>query len=414
VINTSAGLAHPMHLHGFYFRVDSYTGAAGPNAPAPVIPGEMVVTQLLQPFSAMSITWSPDRPGNWLFHCHVAMHTTPPDTLSPASSDQDMRGMAGLVLGTIVAPRRGVVSAGHPTAPARRLRLIAEVARGVEGHGVWGAAVRDSVPSMHFVLEERGRRVDTRTDLSPELDLVRGEPVAITIVNHLDEPTSVHWHGIEVEDSYMDGAPGFSGEGQHLTPAIAPGDSFVARFTPPRSGTFMYHAHIDELREESGGLEGALIVRDPGAPPSPDDHVFFLKDSHLADVEGPLEINGQLHPDTVVLHVGTPARLRILSLTQHHYSLTPVVSLTARADVSRPPERDTGLARWRPIAKDGADLPGGARTLRDARQMISMGETYDFEYTPHERGMLYLDVRPVSPVTPLGGRLLIRVPIRVE
>jgi hypothetical protein len=43
-----------------------------------------------------------------------------------------------------------------------------------------------------------------------------------------------------------------------------------------------------------------------------------------------------------------------------------------------------------------------------------MGETYDFEYTPHERGMLYLDVRPVSPVTPLGGRLLIRVPIRVE
>ena len=76
--------------------------------------------------------------------------------------------------------------------------------------------------------------------MSPELDLLRGEPVSITIVNHLAEPTSVHWHGIEVQDSYVDGVRGIQRAGGHLSPEIAPGDSFVARFTPPRSG----HVHV--------------------------------------------------------------------------------------------------------------------------------------------------------------------------
>src|SRR5580765_2524826 len=137
---------------------------------------------------------------------------------------------------------------------------------------------------MRFVLEADGHRVDTGRDFSPELDLMRGEPVSITIVNHLAEPTSVHWHGIEVEDSYMDGVPDFSGSEKHVT--------------PPRAGTFMYHAHVDELREQMGGLEGALIVRDRGDVPSVDDHVFFLK-GDVPTTGHPLEINGQANPDTV-------------------------------------------------------------------------------------------------------------------
>ena len=107
----------------------------------------------------------------------------------------------------------------------------------------------------------------------------------------------------------MDGVPGVSGYGNRLTPAIAPGDSFEARFTPPRSGTFMYHAHMDELRQEVAGLEGALIVREPGAAPATDDHVFLLKGDEPARTH-PVELNGQVNPDTVVLHVGRPARLR--------------------------------------------------------------------------------------------------------
>lgn len=399
VINASDQV-HPMHLHGFYYRVDEYSAPAraGYGQPAP---GQMVVTQLMAAHSAMSMTWSPDRPGNWLFHCHFTIHNRP-DSLSAAPDDPHLRDMSGLLIGTIVKARPGVSVTGDP-APARHLRLVAEPAHAVAGKSL------DDVPLMHFVLENRGRRVDTDTDLSPEIDLTRGEPVSITIVNLLDEPTSVHWHGIEVEDSYMDGAPGFSGTGHHLTPAIAPGDSFVARFTPPRSGTFMYHAHFDEVREELSGLEGALIVRDPGATLSPDDHIIFLK-GDVGNREHPLEINGQRDPDTLVLHVGRAARLRLLNLATAVITAVPSFWLTTRADSATMIASDTMVVRWVPVAKDAFDLPWAEQVARPARQVVAVGETYDFEYTPRTHGVMQLEVR----TSRAPHRLLIRVPIRVE
>jgi FtsP/CotA-like multicopper oxidase with cupredoxin domain len=399
VINVS-NQVHPVHLHGFYYRVDEYSGplVAVYGRPAP---GQMVVTQLMAPLSAMSMTWSPDRPGNWLFHCHFAIHNMP-DSLSAAPDDPHMREMKGLLVGTIVTARAGV-TVTRDLAPARQLRLIAEPAHAVAGKGL------DDLPLMHFVLEEHGRRIDTHADLSPEIDLSRGEPVSIVIVNRLDEPTAVHWHGIEVEDSYMDGAPGFSGAGGHLTPAIAPGDSFVARFTPPRSGTFMYHAHIDEVREELAGLEGALIVRDPGAAPSPDDHVFLLK-GDVGNRQHPLEIDGQGNPDTLVLHVGRAARLRLLNLARAVASAAPSFWLTTRPDSAPTSAGDTMVVRWLPTAKDGFDLPPAAQLTRPAQQVVAIGETYDFEYTPRSQGTMRLEVR--TPRAPHS--LLIRVPIRVE
>ena len=239
VINATFDV-HPMHLHGFYYRVDAFSG---PLAPAP---GQMVVTQLMTPFSTMSMSWSPDRPGNWLFHCHFALHLQP-DSLSAAADDPHEQDMVGLVLGVNVAGRPGVRAAGQPTA-VRHLRLIAIAdstptgggRRPNGGHIATLLHQFAALPSMHFVLEEGGHRVEAGREFSPELDLTRGVPVSIMVVNHLSEPTSVHWHGIEVEDSYVDGVPGFSGAGKHLSPAIAPGDSFEARFTPPRAG----HVHV--------------------------------------------------------------------------------------------------------------------------------------------------------------------------
>jgi FtsP/CotA-like multicopper oxidase with cupredoxin domain len=404
VINASSEI-HPMHLHGFYYRVDGFTGPLADYQGRPV-PGQHVVTQLMSPLSAMSITWSPDRPGNWLFHCHFALHLDPNNSIPAETDDPQMRGMAGLVLGIEVAGRPGVAAVGEPNA-VRHLRLIA-IADSSAHHG--GRA--DTLPSMRFVLEEHGRRTDTGRDFSPEIDLTRGEPVSITIVNHLAEPTSVHWHGIEVEDSYVDGVPGFSGTGKHLAPEIAPGDSFEARFTPPRSGTFMYHAHMDDVRQQAAGLEGALIVRNRGEVASSDDHVFFLKGQRFNRAH-PLEINGQVNPDTVVLHVGQVARFRILNLTTQ--TPTPTVSLTARPDTAPSNGRDTMIMRWRPVAKDGAALPMSAQLPRAARQIISMGETYDFEFVPQHPGLVQLRVRTSPPPglrVPPG--LLISVPIRVS
>lgn len=407
VINATFDV-HPMHLHGFYYRVDALSGPY-PGALSNAAPGRMVVTQLMTPFSSMTMSWSPDRPGNWLFHCHFALHLQP-DSLSAAPDDPQQRDMTGLALGVIVAERRGVHPLGQPTAQ-RHLRLIA-VADSTRAPGDStpdGAQVSlplhhfASVPSMHFILEENGHRLETGRDFSPELDLTKGVPVSIMIVNHLGEPTSVHWHGIEVEDSYVDGVPGFSGSGRHLSPEIAPGDSFEARFTPPRAGTFMYHAHVDELREQLGGLEGALIVRDSSDTSSADDHVFFLKGLGKGTAPHPRKINGETNPDTVVLHVGRPARFRLLNLS----TADPLAAftLTARPD-SVFSGKDTLIVSWRPVAKDGFDLPAALEVSRAAKQVVSMGETYDFEYTPRQQGTLRLEVRE--------GQLLARVPIRIE
>ena len=401
ILNASADV-HPMHLHGFYYRVDAFSGPLvdleGQGAP-----GRMVVTERMSPFSAMSMSWSPDRPGNWILHCHFAIHLMP-DSISMAPDDHAMAGMVGLILGINVADRPGVRAAGAPVA-ARHLRLVAITDKGFP----------DSAASMRFVLEENGRRVEAGTGFSPAINLTRGVPVSIMVVNHLAEPTSVHWHGIELEDSYMDGVAGVTGAGKRLSPAIVPRDSFEARFTPPRAGTFMYHAHADEVRQQSGGLVGALIVRDPGAAVSPDDHVFFLKASRLGpNAANPLDINGKANPDTVVLHVGRPARLRFMSLASVNPNAT--VWLTARPDSSLTNLADTMVVRWRPIAKDGADLPVAARGERLARQTVSMGETYDFEYTPVRGGTLRLEIRSLNPPPGFGaaGILLVRVPIRVE
>ena len=405
VINGSPGV-HPMHLHGFYFRVDAFDGPqALPRSKT--AGGRMAVTEHMLPFTTMSMTWVPERAGNWLFHCHYQPHAGPhrPLGATPAREDERsghgnhdnhaLRGMGGLVMGVHVKPRGGEAVAGEVKA-TRRLRLVA----------LRDSGYPDSLPSMRFVLEERGQRREARAGFSPTIELARGEPVAITVVNRLAEPLSVHWHGIELE-SYFDGVAGFAGSDARLAPLTAPRDSFEARFTPPRSGTFIYHSHVDEQRHHRAGLAGAIIVSDRPSTDPATDHLFFIKSARGSDAPFPMEINGAVDPDTIVLRIGGAYRFRFVGLSVTSPNAT--VYLTARPDSSLQNLRDTMLVTWRPLAKDGADLPEGERTLRAARQLVSIGETHDFEFRPLERGQLRIEVRP-----PSDGRLFVRVPVRVE
>ena len=70
--------------------------------------------------------------------------------------------------------------------------------------------------------------------------------------------------------------------------------------------------------------------------------------------------------------------------------------------------RDSALAHWRPVAKDGADLPLGKQIPRPARQPISIGETFDFEVTPHQPGDMRLEMRTAN------ADLIATVPIIVR
>ncbi|HEU5155099.1 MAG TPA: multicopper oxidase domain-containing protein, partial [Gemmatimonadales bacterium] len=72
VINATP-IDHPMHLHGFYFRVDGMGDGVVDTLLAPA-DRRMAVTQILGPNQTMDLSWSPNRPGNWIFHCHFAGH----------------------------------------------------------------------------------------------------------------------------------------------------------------------------------------------------------------------------------------------------------------------------------------------------------------------------------------------------
>ena len=116
-------------------------------------------------------------------------------------------------------------------------------------------------PAFGFVLDGAAATSGSTPVPGPTLVLARGEPVEITLVNQLTEATAIHWHGMELE-SYYDGAHGWGGNGEQVTPMVAPGSSFVVRFTPPRTGTFMYHTHLHDRRQLTSGLYGAMLVVD--------------------------------------------------------------------------------------------------------------------------------------------------------
>jgi FtsP/CotA-like multicopper oxidase with cupredoxin domain len=208
---------------------------------------------------------------------------------------------------------------------------------------------------------------DSLTVPARPLVLARGEPVAITVVNRLSEPTGVHWHGIELE-SFYDGVGGWSGWGTRVAPMIAPGDSFVAHFTPPRAGSFMFHAHADEIRQLGAGLVGPLIVLERGERWNPDvDHVLLV--SQAGPGIRPITVNGDTLPGALVLKAGVRHRFRVLSIMPHE-------EVTVR--LSNGGER----LLWRALAKDGADLPPSQAIPVPAERLFGPGETFDFELVP--------------------------------
>jgi FtsP/CotA-like multicopper oxidase with cupredoxin domain len=399
MLNASAEV-HPMHLHGFYFRVDSRgdgirdTSYAASNR-------DLVVTDRLNPGATASITWVPERPGNWLFHCHFTVHfaARAPLGLRLTQAARDIRGehvgnhalegMSGLVMGVAVAPRRRTPADAEPRDAARRhLRLLVRPAGGT-----------DREPYYSVTLHERDGEpaIDSTARNGPPIILKRNEPVAITVVNRTPEPTAIHWHGIEL-DSYFDGVAGFSGDARRLSPVIVPSDSFVARFTPPRSGTFIYHTHVDETRQQPAGLSGALLVVDEDKPydPPTDIPVLITTPRSAETARRAVLLNGRQEVPPVELRVGVPYRFRLINIT------------IGRPGIRVEVRRDSVLAQWRALAKDGADLPDEARVTVPARRPITIGETYDFELTPRDAGAMRLEVRSGA------GALLAAMPLLVR
>jgi FtsP/CotA-like multicopper oxidase with cupredoxin domain len=269
--------------------------------------------------------------------------------------------MAGLVLGITVHPRPDTREPAR--GKARRIHLF--VQEGMKR----GRAPR----TMGFVLQ-RGARAPAADSVEipgSVLVLTRGQPTDIVIVNRLSEPTAIHWHGIELE-SYSDGVAGWSGAGNRLAPSVMPGDSFTARLTLPRAGTFMYHTHLNDIEQLTSGLYGGIVVLEPGRRfDGRRDHVFVTGwDGEPHPPQPPhLLINGDSLPGPLVLTAGVVHRLRFVNIGPAGLIRFGIY-------------RDTSLVIWRRLAKDGATLPPDQAVPAPSAQRIAVGETYDFEFTP--------------------------------
>jgi FtsP/CotA-like multicopper oxidase with cupredoxin domain len=368
---------HMMHLHGFHYLLL----ATGDDlrdvvfAPADRL---TIVTQFLDPGSTMAMEWVPTRPGNWIFHCHLARHMSAAQRLdrlpgAPTEPHEPtahaMHEMAGLIIGVEVAPSPGAMADSAPIAP-RKLRLLAQSRPGVFGER----------PGFGFVLEDEGAplaRDSIRIPGSPII-VTRDELVEITVRNHLPWPLSLHWHGIELE-SYFDGVAGWSGMPGSIAPPIAPGDSFVARMAPPRAGTFMYHAHNGGNEEVASGLYGPFLVLEPGSPHDPaTDLVFVVSEagpgSRPGDPQAPF-VNGSTAPSPIELNAGTTYRFRFIDISQNDGHNAALM------------DGDT-VAHGTPIALDGADFPPAMSRPQPVQFPSAPGMTTDFEFTPQRAGEL--------------------------
>ncbi len=145
----------------------------------------------------------------------------------------------------------------------------------------------------------------------PTIHVRQGDRVRVILVNRLPEPTTIHWHGLEV-DPDMDGVPGFSQD------AVAPGQSYVYEFTANSPGTYIYHTHFDDLNQLDRGLYGAVVV-EPKVPEHFDRDYLMLLSSWriLSDSENYFSINGKSYPLTkaFVVHSGQRVRIREINIS---------------------------------------------------------------------------------------------------
>jgi FtsP/CotA-like multicopper oxidase with cupredoxin domain len=367
---------HALHLHGFYYRIDAFNRGGH----VETYEGDLrptVVTQRISQGETFDMSWSPSRSGRWLFHCHMLVHMNAPivpkqlglvaTADSTHTGGHDAMGMGQLVLGITVpnADRNGV---GDTWRAKRKLQL--EVAE------------RDTAPRCSLQLRDTNEKTGSTTKgglIGPPIVLTRDEPVEIEVVNKLSTPTAIHWHGIELE-SYYDGVPGWTG-GPQTTPAIDPGSSFVARMTPPRAGTFIYHTHWHDGSQLTNGLYGPLIILPPGEKYDPaSDLTFVFSLGDFGALREVALINGSPQSKSMQLQAGKKYRFRFINISPNNQGMQ--VSL-----------RDAGApVDWRVIAKDGADLPTSLQRSAKAQVTITVGETFDVEFTVAREQELLLDL----------------------
>ena len=173
------------------------------------------------------------------------------------------------------------------------------------------------------------------TGPAPLVRLKEGQTARLTVVNDLDEDSSIHWHGL-ILPFQMDGVPGVS------FPGIKPRSTFVYEFPVVQSGTYWYHSHSG-LQEQLGHY-GPIVIDPAGVDPIGYDreHVVVLSD------------HSQLSPEAI---------FRKLKVNPGHFNMQRQTLSGLLAGKDQPLKERVDWGKMRMDPTDVADVNGSTYTF---------------------------------------------------
>ena len=234
----------------------------------------------------------------------------------------------------------------------------------------------------------------------PRLELEQGDQVEIVVKNDLPESTTLHWHGL-ILDNEMDGPA-------HITQKpIEPGGSYTYRFTAVQAGTYFYHSHDKVDRQQGLGVYGALIIRPTSDPVKiarvrglilPDDDATAIESpaANRADLEYVIQlqewlsrdgltypamnmegglpnyftINGKAYPNTQTIRMRVGQTVKVRFIGSNNNFVHPMHIHGGPFNV---------------VARDGETLPAAQQFLADTVN-VGPGQRYDVIWRARKPG----------------------------
>ena len=197
---------------------------------------------------------------------------------------------------------------------------------------VSGEDIRLAIGNHHFTTGGRsGHAVAVNgTVPGPLVRLREGQIARLHVTNHLDEDSSIHWHGLLLPFQF-DGVPGIS------FPGIKPGETFTYEFPVRQNGTYWWHSHSG-LQEQAGHY-GPIIIESAEPEPRYDrDYVVLLSEFT------------PMHPHEI---------MRKLKVGEHYFQRDMLTA--TEGDMSGEMRRMWGKMRMNP--RDISDVTGSTYTF---------------------------------------------------
>ncbi|MEW5912302.1 MAG: copper oxidase [Thermodesulfobacteriota bacterium] len=208
----------------------------------------------------------------------------------------------------------------------------------------------------------------------PTIECVQGDRIRVVLTNELPEPTSIHWHGLEVPND-MDGAGGTT------EPATPPGGTRVYEFKLHQTGTFLYHTGFNMMKQDGMGMGGFVVIH-PKAYARAIDHDVAIMLQAFALAPGNdfpnlatmdfnwFTMNGKAAPDVEFIRVRQGQRVRLrfgnLAMSSHPIHLHGHT--------------------WKVVGTEGGPIPEGAQWPGNTIN-VAPGTTRDVEFVADNPGL---------------------------